>query len=209
MEKKKWLPFIGMVLGFVGIVFLIQAAFGSSEDPVTTAHASDSFQKGTIIVSEVGEVRLEPDMAYINLGAEVVNASADEAQKLVNERMKAIRNVIDKYKIDNKDVRTAYLSVHPDYQHDPYGNRSKEEQFRAQHILEIQFRQMDKLGEFIDAVSKVGANRIQQVRFGLQDSQEAEHKALKQAIEKTASKADVAAIRVGRKIRDVLDELKT
>lgn len=198
------MPYAGTILAIVGFAFVFQTAFGSSGDPTTMVDANGDVQTGTLVVSEVGEVNMEPDMATIHLGAEAVDSSADEAQSQVNERINAVRQVLAEYDIDEVDIQTVRINVNPDYQQglQPDGNGT--EQYRAHHILEIDFRQIDKLGELIDDVSEAGANRIEQTRFALQDSQKAEHEALKQAIEKTVSKADVMAQSSGRERGEVL-----
>ncbi|WP_416151920.1 SIMPL domain-containing protein [Salipaludibacillus sp. HK11] len=203
---RKWIPYAGTVLAVVGLALVFQMTFGSSSnEPSTLVDASNDFQGGTLAVSEVGEVSLEPDMATIHLGAQAVDTSADEAQSQVNVRINAVRQVLEEYGIDKDDIQTARMSVNPDYQLDPMmADGNGEERFRAEHILEIDFKQIDELGELIDDVSEAGANRIEQTRFALQNSEEAEHEALEQAIEKTISKADVMAQSAGRERGEVL-----
>jgi len=201
---KKWMPYVGTVLAVVGLAFIFQMMFGSSENPSTTVDATNDFQAGTLVVSEVGEVSMEPDMAIIHLGAEAVDSSADEAQNQVNQRINAVRQVLTEYGIDDADIQTASMNVNPDYYQDLQAGGDGEERFRAQHILAIDFKEIDQLGELIDDVSEAGANRIEHTRFALQNSEEAEHEALKQAIEKTVSKADVMAQSAGRERGEVL-----
>lgn len=206
--KHRWMPFAGAVLGAAGLLFIFQMAAGSgtSEEQMTSADTGDDFHEGTISVTETGEVSAEPDTAYIHLGAEAADESADEAQNEVNERINAIREVLESYGIEDDNVQTIRLNVYPDQQQeqDPENEGAGEEQHRAEHILEIEFAEIDHLGELIDDVSESGANRIEQTRFDLEDSEEAEHEALQQAIGQTGAKADAMAESAGMERGEVL-----
>lgn len=204
MSKRKWLYAGGAVVGMFSVVFIVQILFSPSPEPLATVNASDEFQEGTLVVSEIGEVSIEPDMAYIQLGAEAVNSSADDAQTQVNQAMESIRQVLEGHGVKEEHIQTAQLNVFPHQQFELEANGSQEEQYLAQHILEIEYREIDRLGELIDDVSEAGANRIEHTRFALQDSEAAEHEALQQAIEKTVGKADVMAKSANRQRGDVL-----
>lgn len=204
MMQRKWKQFTGAAVAVLGLVVVFQILFNSADEQHVTVDASDDFQEGTLVVSEVGEISIEPDIAYIRLGAQAVDSSADEAQGQVNERINAVREVLKDHGIEDGDIQTASLNVHPYHQQDPYSEGSEEEQYLAQHILEVEYRDIGRLGELIDDVSEAGANRIEQTRFALENSEEAEHTAMQQAIEKTVAKADVMAESADRTRGEVL-----
>ena len=203
--KWKWIPFTGTVIGVIGLIFIFQimAGAGTSEEQMISASAEEGFQEETVSVTETGEVSVEPDIANIHLGAEAVEESADEAQSEVNERMNAIHEVLEDYGIEDDNVQTVRLDVHPDQQEEPQNDENGDGN-RAEHILEVEYDEIDQLGELIDDVSDAGANRIEQTRFDLEESEEAEHEALQQAIEQTESKADAMVQSADRERGEVL-----
>ncbi|MGJ9383171.1 SIMPL domain-containing protein [Salipaludibacillus sp. CF4.18] len=204
MSKKNWLIASGSIVGTISVILLLQILFSPFYDQPATANVSDGIQEGTLVVSAVGEVSAEPDMAYIHLGAEAVDTSADDAQTEVNQKIEAIRLVLEEHGVEDAHIKTAQLDVYPHQQFDSQANGNEDAQYLAQHILEIEYRDIDRLGEFIDDVSEAGANRIQQTRFVLRDSEAAENKALQQAIEKTVGKADAMAESANRERGEVL-----
>lgn len=195
MKKNIWkisTVFVAMIVIFVSY------HFGNKED-----HVLANSDSKTIIASGIGEVSLEPDVAYVHIGAQVVAETANDAQREVSKKIDAIRAVIKQYNVKDKNVRTAYFHVYPYEQYGPNGEM-KVEKYRAEHALEITFTDLNKLGEFIDATSKAGANRIDQIRFGLQNPEKAEHEALTKAIENAKAKADVMAKAVNKTRGDVI-----
>lgn len=197
MSKKGWQ--ISAVIVGVAILIFTVPMFNRSFNETGVAVAD--IQAGTLVVNGVGEVNAEPDMATVHLGAQATAQKADEAQGKVNERINAINKVLKEYGVDDKDVQTAYFNVYP-YNVDENGQNV--EKYRSEHMLEIEFKEIDRLGEFIDAASKAGANQMNQIRFGLQDSEKFEHEALQKAIEKTKAKADVMATSAGKKRGNVI-----
>ncbi|RSL34802.1 DUF541 domain-containing protein [Salibacterium salarium] len=200
MMKKRVYQVLGVVSAVVAGGFLYSAAFGGdSVDEVDLAAAQKTVQEGTLIVRGEGNVMAEPDLAQLRLGVEVTDTSADAAQSTVSEKMKAVREQLNSYDIPEENIETATFGVHP-YRTGQEG----EKQFRAQHILSVEYSEIDKTGELLDDVAAAGANQIQQTRFTLQDQSELEQQALQQAIENTSEKAQAMAESAGKSSGDVI-----
>ncbi|MCM3760208.1 SIMPL domain-containing protein [Alkalihalobacillus oceani] len=200
IERKKGLQIGGFIIGAAALVLV---ALSLSSNQATTAEAVSNGQQGTIVVNSVGEVKVEPDMAYVHLGAQALADSAEEAQEQVGKRMTAVRQVLSEHGIKEEDIQTARFNVYPEHQYSPNGETTNE-RYRAQHILRIEYHQIDTVGELIDAASAAGANQIEHTQFALENPEAAEHEAMKQAIEKTRAKADVMAESVGKARGEVL-----
>ncbi|MCM3713754.1 SIMPL domain-containing protein [Alkalihalobacillus oceani] len=200
IQKKKGLQIGGFIVGAAALALVV---FSFSSDQATTAEELSNGQTGTIVVNSVGEVKVEPDMAYVHLGAQALADSAEKAQKQVGERMTAVRNVLSEHGIQEEDIQTARFNVYPEHQYSPNGETTNE-RYRAQHILRIEYREIATLGELIDAAAAAGANQIEHTQFALENPEAAEHEAMKQAIEKTRAKADVMAESVGKARGEVL-----
>ncbi len=198
--KKRWK--IGGTIAALTAVILVWQLFNPAAEEKKVAVAD--VQTRTIIASGVGEVSLEPDMAYVQLGAQVVSQTANNAQNELSKKMNSIKKVLKDFGIDDKNVRTAYFHVYPYQEMEANGEMSKVEKYRAEHALEVKFTDIKRLGELIDAASKAGSNRIDQVRFSLQNPEKAQNEALKKAIENAKEKADAMAAAAGKSRGDVL-----
>jgi uncharacterized protein YggE len=73
--------------------------------------------------------------------------------------------------------------------------------YQAENGLVVQLRTLPQLGQVLDAVVDLGANRLQGISFGLQDSQQAQDQARRAAVadaqRKAALYADAAGLRLG------------
>ncbi|WP_100406214.1 SIMPL domain-containing protein [Bacillus solitudinis] len=198
MTRSKTIKIGGIVLGIMGAFFIFQLALNLPTNQPNIAEAvSSSYKEGTVVVSGTGEVKVKPDLAYVHFGAQVTSSSAEEAQKKVSERITAVRKVLEKYEIDEKQIQTSRFHVFPYQNYNADGTTGKE-QYRAEHMLRVEFHDIDRVGELIDHVSAAGANQIEHIQFGLQNSDHAEQEALKKAVEKASTKADVLAESVGK-----------
>lgn len=201
MNKKKISFLIGGAVGvlFVGfLLFAVQDWTGTSSSVV----AQPSSTGNTITVQGEGSVHVEPDIVYIQLGVEKTNSSAQKAQQQVNATMNKVRETLASFDIEEENIQTKSLGVHPEYRHGEDGEQ--QQLYRARHIVEIKYDEMDKVGEVIDQAVNAGANRMEHTRFALQDPTESEQKALQQAIASTEEKANAMAESAGKKKGDVL-----
>ena len=204
MTRKMGFQIGGVTLGVIVLILAFQFILSLTSSQTSNAQAADNVQLGTLVVSGVGEVNVKPDMAYVHLGAQASAPSAEEAQTQVKKQVNAIRKVLQEFGIKDEHIQTAYFNVYPLEQYSPDGSRGTVEEYRSEHVLKVEYKEIDRLGELIDATSKAGANRIEQIQFGLQNPEAAEHEALQIAIEKTAAKADVMAKSAGKVKGEVL-----
>jgi hypothetical protein len=125
------------------------------------AGASSAETERTITVNGSGFVTLTPDIARLQLAVVERSPSVTDAQAaaaVVTERVLAL---LDKLRIDRKLVNTTSASVQPDYR----WNQVKEQQelagYIAQRTIEVELRDLDKLGELIEGAVKAGVNQLQ------------------------------------------------
>ncbi|SDI21453.1 hypothetical protein SAMN05192534_12533 [Alteribacillus persepolensis] len=196
--KKKWkLTSLLIAAGMTGVLY-----FSAAGGPTDSIRASEESQTdGTLVVRGEGSVHVAPDVAYIRLGAEAADQSAENAQKTVNEQINQVKSQLQDAGVKEENIETAHVGVHP------YGNTGQseeEEAFRAQHLLEIEYDDVHSVGEVLDIAVDAGANRIEHTRFALQDQSQAEQEALQKAIENTAVKAQSMAESAGKASGDVI-----
>ncbi|CAM3005592.1 SIMPL domain-containing protein [Paenibacillus sediminis] len=151
--------------------------------------AADESQRNVINVVGKGEISVKPDVAYLSIGVEASATAADEAQKKNAAVIQKINTLLKgTWKIADKDIKTSQFYVQPNYTYnDKEGQKVKG--YTAMHILQVTFRDLDNVGKLLDDASKAGANRIDNIRFAVEDPDQFET----QVIEKAMANADVKA----------------
>lgn len=172
--------------------------------PIASVNRAALARRATLTVTGVGEVEVDPDVARVQFGVESKAETAQEAQAVNNIIMAQIIEALHRLGIEDKDIRTQYFSLYPQYNYD----RESGEQFligyRAVNEVEVQVKDIHRLGEVIDAAINAGANRIQNVTYGVQNDTEYANAALEAAIQNAVEKANVMAAAAGVKIGGIL-----
>ncbi|WP_412059032.1 SIMPL domain-containing protein [Bartonella sp. DGB2] len=154
----------------------------------------------SIVVTASGEVSSSPDMAVLRLGA--INHS-DSVQKALNENNKTINEVVDAFKkngIAGKDIQTSGLSVYPIHQ-DEQEKQTSDKLYQVSNTLTIRIHDLGKAGQFFDQAVKLGINSVDNISFTNADQKPIYQKARKQAvieaIDKAATLAEAAHLKLG------------
>ncbi len=154
----------------------------------------------TMSVSGRGEVYLIPDIAYVNIGTrsealDVATALADN-----NKQAKSISSVLSEMGIDPLDIQTTAFNVYP-YQNYGMDGQPMDLKYVVENTVNIKVRDLNRLGEILDAVVRSGANQINGISFDVEDRKQAESEARRLAIqdatEKAQELADLAGISLG------------
>ncbi len=200
---KQWA--IGSVLGVIVLTApWSSSALGELVKP-TAAHAAENkADRRTIQVNGQGEITVAPDIAYVNLGVFAKASTAHAAQEEVSRTLAKIEKVLyDDYKIAKKDVKTTNFHVHPEYSYEdrkaPVING-----YQATHIVTVSYRELGKLGNLLDAVSKAGANRIDSVQFSTEKGEEYQLQAIEKAMSNAEAKAKVIAKYAGKDVKGIV-----
>lgn len=170
------------------------------------ANAAVPKTKDILTVSGVGEVNAKPDIAYLSFGIETNSETAKVAQKQNNQIANEIFKVVkSKFGVGEKDLQTNNFSVYPQYDNSFKGPGKRKIQFyRVSNTVIVKFRNLEKVGDLLDAVMSAGANRVDSVNFGSEKSREYEVAALTEAMEYAHKKASVIAKAAGRNLGKVL-----
>ncbi|MBI1197483.1 MAG: DUF541 domain-containing protein [Phenylobacterium sp.] len=164
------------------------------------AAASDAmFRATTLNLSAYGETKVAPDMATISLGVSTQAATAQEAMAANARQMSAVMASLQKAGIAGKDIQTSNLSLNPQY-------RYQQDQapeligYQASNQVTVTVHDLKKLGAAVDATVAAGANQVQGINFGLEDSTEAENAARLAAVKALAAKAELYAKATGHRV---------
>ncbi len=170
----------------------------------------------TITVVGRGEVKAKPDIATVNLGVEVLAATVDEAMGQAAERMKAILTTLKGLGIAEKDIQTSNFSISferqgpialPAVEGTPGAGAGQETPagfYRVSNMVQVTVRDLDKVGDVLDAAVRAGANNVWGVSFGLDDTEALEAQAREKAVANGRSRAESLAKLAGVSVGEVI-----
>lgn len=139
-----------------------------------------------IIVFGCGKVTVKPDIAYISIGVETVNSNLQTAIKENNDNIIAIIDYLKSKNIEENDIITKYYSVH---QSGDYTTSEKYQKYHISNTIEYKTTDLENIGSQITELTKLGANRLDNIQFDCSDISNCYQKALKLALEDAKQKA--------------------
>jgi uncharacterized protein YggE len=161
----------------------------------------------TIAVIGMGTVYTAPDIAYLYLGVNIQNPDLAAALKEADTKMNAIVQALKEAGVAEADIQTVQYNVFLD---NPMGgpqpgNASNAPQnYHAVNVARITVRTMSKVGDLLNAAVKAGANQINNVEFGVRDTQTSESAARKAAIEDARTRAAELAASMGGTLGQII-----
>lgn len=188
--QKKFAPIIILVF-FALIVSAcrpqVQAAQG---EPVSGS------EKRTMSVNGTGRIFLTPDIGYIAIGVHSENDDAAEAVANNNAQSQRVAAALNRYTIPPEDIQTQNFSIYPQQQYsvdgEPIGTT-----YIVDNTVFVTIRDLDQIGEILNAVIDAGANSINNIQFDIADKDTATTEARQAAIDNAESQAFALAEAAG------------
>lgn len=150
--------------------------------------------ENTISVSGEGESSIAPDSMVISLSVSELGTTTEQAQIANNTKMEQVQNILKKYAVAEKNIKTENVSVYEEY--DWTDNGRKPLGYRATQSLTITLDEWDYTdiwAKIIDAVATIGGVQVNNTYFALQDKNEAMAAAREAAFADARAKADQLA----------------
>ncbi|WP_425044088.1 SIMPL domain-containing protein [Primorskyibacter sp. S87] len=167
------------------------------------ARAGDTRQ---ITVTGRGVVEAVPDMATITLGVTHEDAEAATAMQMTADVVSQMLVALESKGVQPRDLQTQNLSLNP-----VWSNRSsssdKQPQitgYAASNTVLVRVRDLEDLGEILDAVAQLGANNFNGLRFSVQEPESLVEEARKEAVVNAMAKAQTLADAAGVKLGPVM-----
>ncbi|NBI27696.1 SIMPL domain-containing protein [Chengkuizengella marina] len=195
------------ILVFTGILaaltwfFILQLSDGNGKVQAEETLAADI---NSITVTGKGEFTVEPDVAFVTVAIETKGDTAKDSQEQNAKVVKEVEKVISgTYKLNNEDMQTIRFNVYPKYQY-------KENQapvllgYETNHTLKITYRDLQQIGKLLDDLTKTGVNRVHNIEFGTEKSDEYELVAIEKAMNNAKNKAEVIAKAENKKIKGII-----
>ena len=169
----------------------------------TGSTLSEEDTQKTISLTGAGTASATADEATIRMGVEVTKDSAAEA---ISDNAESITGVIDAlllHGISEDDIQTTSYSVYPQYDWTEDGRVLLG--YTVTNMVQVTVKDLDIVGDVIDAAGSAGANRMDGISFGLSDAkmQELKNTAYVLALGDATDKADLIAETLGLTISGV------
>jgi len=196
MQKK---IFVYLSLAVLALAITACSGTAMAQTPPASTPATR-----TLSVTGTGKVYVTPDIATISVGVRSEEKDAAEAVASNNAQAKRISQALVAKGVDEKDIQTSSFSIYPQQQYDDQGNLVGTT-YVVENTVYVTVRDLDKLGELLDAVIQAGANNIYGIQFDVEDRESA----LTEARQKAVDNAEAQAQELAQAAGVTLGELQT
>lgn len=162
-------------------VLLVSCAGGGT--PV-----DENADQAVITVTGTGQVFVIPDVANISVGVRTKGDTVSEAIALNNDQAQAIKNTLMAEGVAENDIQTSNFNVYQQSDYDFQGNPTSI-YYSVENTVYVIVRQIENLGNILDAVGRSGANNIYGVNFDVEDKSEAQTNARALAVQSAQAQA--------------------
>ena len=156
-----------------------------------------------VSVTGSGEVKAQPDMAYVTLGVEARRPTLAEARTEVNATVERLLALTRELKIEPKFVDSTRLQVQPDYRWDEKSSSQVLLGYVVSRQVDVELHDLDRLGTLLERSVSAGVNQVGGARLDSSRRKELERAALTQAVDDARLNADALARAAGAKLGPV------
>jgi uncharacterized protein YggE len=150
----------------------------------------------SITVSGESVIKAAPDKADLMITLYREGKEIAQAKQQVDRLLDTLREIASDYKIAEKDLRTQYTSIQPQYDYSVAG-KPRLNGYVAQHSIVVTVRDMEKLGDLMQTMVERGIDRVDNISYGLQKEDALKEEALIQALAVARRKAERLAQAAG------------
>ena len=163
-----------------------------------TAQADD--EPRTISVSGTGTVEAVPDIAQLHLAVQRRDLNMAAARAATVKVSRDFIALCSRLGIKESKVRTAGLTIQPEYRWDQQQKLQVFTGYFVQRQLEVELSDLDKLGELIEGAIDVGVNEVSPPELDSSQRRELSRQALAAAATDARSNAQRIADTLGVKL---------
>ena len=143
----------------------------------------------TVTVSGEGIVYASPDVAYLEIGVQTVDTDLSKAFSQTGDTISKVLKALKDLGIDDKDIQTSGVNVSPQNQYDNNGNPTGSPTYTVSNTVEVTIRKIDQVEAVLTSSIAAGANSINSLSFGIQDTSALEAQARTQAVAQAKDRA--------------------
>ena len=159
---------------------------------------TDSSLANVILVKGTGNVVAPPDIARLSLGVESIAGTVSEARGAAAAALDAIVGELRGHGVSNDDIKTTSFNIKSEYDYHS-GREPRFIGFRVSNFLNVTVRDLEVVGELIDAAAKAGGDmtRVNNINFDIKNRADAQREAWKLAARDAIAQADLFAAETG------------
>jgi len=176
----------------LSIVLPAGSLAGQAESP-TDPHSSET----TLRVSGSAEVEVAPDRARI---AFAVETEAESARQAGEENARLMDRVVEQLRasgVEGLRIESSGYQLQPRYRTVSDQRLREIAGYTARNTLQVIVDDVDAVGRIVDTGLEAGANRVAGLQFEIRDSEPHRMEALRRAVERARSEAEVMASALG------------
>lgn len=161
-------------------------------------------KENTISVTGTGKVTTQPDKAEIMVSVNTEGSTATAAKDANSKIEDEVITALIKEGMVRSDIETSYYYLNKKQVWED--NKMVDKGYEVNHILKVTTKNLDKVGNIVDAAVNAGATGVDSVSFGLTDEKQKEtsKQALELASKEAGSKAEGIASGLGVKLGKLL-----
>ncbi len=183
--------------GIVGAAALLLASTNLAGGAAMAAIPVPASTHPTVAIGASANEEAAPDIATIDAGLKITEATADAAMEKNNRDFSKIMAVVKRYKIDPKDLKTTSVNVREDFEYTDDGRKPRG--YVASNSLSIKVRDLKTIGALMADLVAAGANNLNGPDFGLDNSDALTDKAREAAFDNAQRRALAYARKAGFK----------
>lgn len=143
----------------------------------------------TVTVFGEGSVLVKPDVAWLNIGVEMSGPAASETAQENQRKMNQVITSLQGLGIADQDIQTSAYNINPDYSSEQ-GQPGQVTGYRVTNMVRVTVRNLDQVGQILDALTQAGANNIYGITFGIQDQAVPQAEARAKAVADAQARAE-------------------
>ncbi len=181
-------------------ILLTLAALIAGCEGISTTSGSGTIS--TLAVSGMGEVRIKPDIAYVNIG---VRSQSPEIMTAFTENSDSARSIIQTLidmGIEQEDIQTRNFNIYQQ-QDSNFNEEETTITYVVNNTVAVTVRDLDSLGEVLSVMVSEGANTIYGITFDIEDRETAIEEARQLAIQDAKSQAEAIAEAAGLNLGEI------
>ena len=194
MIQRVWLLGLNLLVMLTGLVL-----------PLSSQTQSDRAEPRIITGVGRGNVRVQPDMAQVQIGIDVYAESVTEAAERNETIMGSVLQALQQSGVAEEDIQTTNYSIHYEQQpvHVVYEGLPGKVQtgYRVSSMLRVTVHDIEKAGDVLDAAVEAGANQVHGVTFTVSDVRtlhwQAREKAIADAEVRASELVGLAEVQLG------------
>lgn len=170
----------------------------------TPAWSEDGKMTRSITVSASGRVSAEPDIVRLQAG---LTTEADQAAGALKDNNAVMQQLIDKLKqagIGERDIQTSNFQVSPKYTRPERGGVARITGYQVSNQVQVTVREIDKAGEILDMLVRLGANQMSGMSFEVSSADELKDAARVKAMKAARRRAELLADAAGAEVGEVI-----